>query len=83
MNYVISFGGVSFTLGNLVTNLLSTFNTQSDLQKVLDFIQQNPDQGVATDAFRESIETISTNMRWMKTNFDTIAQFLEEQRKQL
>jgi hypothetical protein len=66
-------------LGNLVTSLLSTFNTQSDLQKVLDFIQENPDQGVATDAFRESIETISTNMRWMKTNFDTIAQFLEEQ----
>jgi len=64
-----------------VTSLLSTFNTQSDLQKVLDFMQQNPDQGVATDAFKESIETINTNIRWMKTNFDSIAQFLEDQRR--
>ena len=64
-----------------MTSLLSTFNTQSDLQKVLDFMQQNPDQGVATDAFKESIETINTNIRWMKTNFDSIAQFLEDQRR--
>ena len=64
-----------------MTSLLSTFNTQSDLQNVLDFMQQNPDQGVATDAFKESIETINTNIRWMKTNFDSIAQFLEDQRR--
>ena len=44
-------------------------------------MQQNPDQGVATDAFKESIETINTNIRWMKTNFDSIAQFLEDQRR--
>ena len=64
-----------------MTSLLSTFNTQSDLQKVLDFMQQNPDQGVATDAFKESIETINTNIRWMKTNFDSIAQFQSTQNR--
>lgn len=62
-------------------NILSEYNTQSELQRVMDFMQQNPDQGVATDAFRESIETINTNIRWMRTNFDNIAKFLEEQRK--
>jgi hypothetical protein len=74
-----SYGSVSFTLGNLVTNLLSGYNTPSNLQKVLDFMSQNPDQGVATAAFKESVETISTNIRWMKTNFETISQFLQEQ----
>ena len=42
-------------------------------------MSQNPDQGVATSAFKESVETISTNIRWMKTNFENISQFLQEQ----
>ena len=75
-----SYGEVSFTLGNLVTSLLSGYNSESDLQKVIDFIQQNPEQGVASDAFKESIETIKTNIRWMKNNFEIISQFLEEQK---
>ena len=44
-------------------------------------MQLNPDQGAASPAFKESIETINTNIRWMKTNFATISQFLAEEAK--
>ncbi len=43
-------------------------------------MSKNPDQGVATAAFKENIETINTNIRWMKMNFETISQFLQEQK---
>ncbi len=42
-------------------------------------MQNNPEQGVAAPSFKEAIETININIRWMKTNYESIAQFLAEQ----
>lgn len=72
------YGGVSFTLGNLVTSLLRNFNTEYELLKVQDFLIKHPDQGVATNAFKQSVETISSNIRWMNRNAESLSQWLGE-----
>jgi hypothetical protein len=65
-------------LGSLVTSLLRNFNTEYELQKIQDFMTKYPDQGVASNAFKQSLETINGNVRWMSKNAESIGQWLSD-----
>ena len=65
---MFSYGGVAFTLADLVESVTSDLNTVYQLNRVQDFIKKHPNLGVATDAFKQATENIRTNIRWIETN---------------
>lgn len=73
---ISSYGSVSYTLPNLVTTVTSQLNKEIDLARVEDFIRRTPNLGVTTEAFKNAIETIKTNIRWTQKNLKTIQDWL-------
>ena len=76
--FIEKYGSASFTLPNLVTSCTSRLNKDHDLARVEDFVRRTPNLGVTTDAFRNAIETIKTNIRWTKKNLQPIFQWLQD-----
>lgn len=70
------FGDISFTLANLVKNVFKNLNTKFELNSLQLFQQQHPDLGIAKNAFKESLETVSLNKRWMDTYLNLIKNWL-------
>jgi len=74
-----SFSGISFTLSRLIERVLKTFNTKYELALVEAFTQtQNGNLGIAEGAFRQAIENININIRWIKRNIGPISMWLDE-----
>ena len=69
---------MSFTLPNLVTSCTSRLNKPTDLVRVKNFIAQTPNLGPASEAFKNAIETIETNIRWTDINLSAINKWLTE-----
>ncbi|CAF2983694.1 unnamed protein product [Rotaria sp. Silwood2] len=64
---VSKLGGLSFTLSNIVENVLQYINTQNELDIVLKFMSETQDLSIAERAFLSSVEKIKANIRWMDT----------------
>ncbi|CAF4239646.1 unnamed protein product [Rotaria sp. Silwood2] len=64
---VAKFGSVSFTLSDIVENVLEYVNTQQELETVQQFMANTADLSTAERAFLSSIEKIRANIRWMDT----------------
>ncbi|UJR17212.1 hypothetical protein I4U23_004107 [Adineta vaga] len=64
---VNKFGSVSFTLSDIVENVLEYMNTQEDLDIVQRFMATTADLSTAERSFHSSIEKIKANIRWMNT----------------
>ena len=64
---VAKFGSVSFTLSNIVENVLEYVNTQEELYTIQQFMANTVDLSIAERAFLSSIEKIRANIRWMDT----------------
>ena len=60
----------------MVTTVTSQLNKEIDLARVEDFIRRTPNLGVTTEAFKNAIETIKTNIRWTQKNLKTIQDWL-------
>ena len=43
-----------------------------------DFQSLHPDMGTGTRAFSQAIENVEANILWMKKNYDTLEQWLEQ-----
>jgi hypothetical protein len=56
---------VAFTLPSLIESITKRLNTNYDLKRVNSFLESEKYLGSAADAFKQAIETISTNIRWM------------------
>lgn len=78
--FLARYGGVSFTLPNLVTRVLDKANTAFGLQKVRQFKQDHPVLGVATPAYNEVLETVATNVNWMEKNSASISKWLSDKK---
>ena len=76
MQYILRFGRVAFTLSRLVESVTSNLNTKYQLNRVEDFIKRTPNLGIASDAFKQSLENIKTNIRWIETNKNNINTWL-------
>ncbi|CAF0815629.1 unnamed protein product [Brachionus calyciflorus] len=74
---LMKFGDISFTLANLVKNVLANMNTEFDMKNLDLFQKQHPNLGIASNAFKESLETVSLNKRWMDKYFESISQWLK------
>lgn len=70
------FGDISFTLANLVKNVLKNFNTEFELNSLQIFQREHLNLGIAENAFKESLETVSLNKRWMDTYLTSIENWL-------
>jgi aminopeptidase N len=64
---IAKFGSVSFTLSDIVENVLEYVNTQQELETVQQFMANTVDLSTAERAFLSSIEKIRANIRWMDT----------------
>lgn len=64
---VSKLGGLSFTLSNIVENVLQYVNTQEELENVHKFMRETKDLSIAERAFQSSVEKIKANIRWMDT----------------
>ena len=71
------FNSIPFTLNNLVVECFSGLNSKYDLDKIESFILNDSiDLGMTMGSFRQAIEQIQTNIRWMNMNFNLITNWL-------
>ncbi len=65
-----------------IDSVFSRYNTRHDLRKVERFLKENANSlGVAQNTFREVIEKINTNIRWMDKNYVSVSEWLRVQMK--
>ncbi|XP_021377931.1 uncharacterized protein LOC110466016 isoform X1 [Mizuhopecten yessoensis] len=70
------FGGGSFSFASLISGVTSSFNTEYDLQQLVDFKTENPDMGSGTRAYEQALEKTGSNIQWIKKNMETIRSWL-------
>ncbi|XP_041364193.1 glutamyl aminopeptidase-like [Gigantopelta aegis] len=63
-------------LGRMVTGIVSSFNSEIKLQEVEEFFKKYPDAGSGARGRLQAIESIKRNINWMKTNEQTITDWL-------
>jgi len=74
---LVRFNSIPFTLNDLVVECLNGLNSKYDLDKIESFIQNgNVDLGMTMDSFKQVIEEIHTNIRWLNKNFDLVTYWL-------
>lgn len=66
----------SRSLGRLVPRVIGTFNTDFQLEEVLDFIKKYPDAGAGARARDQALETVRSNISWMKRYQPIITEWL-------
>ena len=47
--------------------------------KLEKFMSEHPDQGTGASAFKQSVEEIKTNIRWMKSYYEGVREWLEDE----
>ena len=80
--FLLSYGGVSFTLSRLVERVLANFNTNYELILVEKFIGERGTLGVATNSFNEAVENININIRWMNKNSNRVTNWLRKEEEE-
>lgn len=71
------YGHVSFTLSNLVKYVTRKLNSEFDVMKLDRFLKNHPKLAIAEMAFKEAVEEVGTNTRWMKKNLGPIKSWLK------
>ncbi len=57
---------------------MEQFNTDFEIKSIQRFVEANPNTGIATNAFKEALETAKINNRWMLKNKETLRKWLNE-----
>ncbi len=73
---LLRYGNVSFTLSNMVKYITRKLNSEFDIVKLGRFLRNHPKLEIAERAFKEAVEEVSTNTRWMKNNLQAINNWL-------
>lgn len=71
------FGTADRSFGRMVPGLVSNYNTDFQLQEVVDFYAKYPNAGAGAAARQQSIDSIKNNISWMNLNRDTIFSWLK------
>ncbi|XP_067672727.1 glutamyl aminopeptidase-like [Haliotis asinina] len=67
----------SRSFGRMVPNIIKNFNTEFKLTEVEAFFKQYPEAGAGDRPRKQALETIKSNIYWMKTYEDTIISWLQ------
>ncbi|XP_072351999.1 glutamyl aminopeptidase [Scyliorhinus torazame] len=65
-------------LGQLISRITRSFNTKLSLWQMKNFFEKYPNAGAGETPRKQAIETVQTNIDWLKRNKDEIQQWLEE-----
>jgi hypothetical protein len=80
-NWNVLFERVSqsfFTLNELIDDAFSRFNSPADLRKLESFMGRNKDNlGVAESRFKDILEQVKANVKWMDDNLVFLSNFLK------
>lgn len=76
-DYLVNrFTTYSRSLGRLVPNVISDFNSEFELQQVQDFFNKYPDAGAGARGRQNALEDIKANIQWKKNNEKKITDWL-------
>ncbi|XP_048453600.1 glutamyl aminopeptidase [Rhincodon typus] len=64
-------------LGRLVSRITSSFNTELSLWQMKDFFAKYPNAGAGETPRKQALETVQTNIDWLKNNKAEIEQWLQ------
>ncbi|ODN00507.1 Endoplasmic reticulum aminopeptidase 2 [Orchesella cincta] len=77
MNFQNLFGEGSFTMGSLITAVVSHFSSEFDYVEVTNFFS-DVDVGSGARALNQSLEMIRLNIRWLQNNENQIEDWLRK-----
>lgn len=65
-------------LGRIVTRVSGTFNTEEQLWQMKNFFERYPNAGAGATPRQQALETVTTNIKWVKNNKDGIKSWLDQ-----
>ena len=69
--------GIGGPIEDMVTSIASDFNTKLKLEELQEFYDEHVDDfGVDNRAIQKAIQMVKANINWMSTNYNTIADWL-------
>ncbi|NXO53182.1 AMPN Aminopeptidase, partial [Aramus guarauna] len=73
------YGGGSFSFSRLILSVTQRFSTESELQQLEQFKQDNQDIGFGTGtrALEQALERTRTNINWVKENQNTVLSWFQ------
>ncbi|XP_041462436.1 aminopeptidase N-like [Lytechinus variegatus] len=75
--YRNEYGSSVFQFADLIESVTAHFNTEFQLQELLDFIETHPDQGTGSRAFAQAVDQTRANIRWMEDYEEEVMEWLE------
>lgn len=72
------FGLNERNLGRLIPTITSRFTTQSKLNEIKRFFEENPDAGAGANARVQAIEAVENNIKWLERNQVAIGEWLNK-----
>ncbi|XP_030841204.1 aminopeptidase N-like [Strongylocentrotus purpuratus] len=71
------YGGSANLLSDIISDVTEDFNTDLELEELIAFGEGN-NLGSATRAYKQAIEVTNTNIAWMSTSADTVADWFTD-----
>uniref|UniRef100_A0A4W3HEC8 Aminopeptidase n=1 Tax=Callorhinchus milii TaxID=7868 RepID=A0A4W3HEC8_CALMI len=65
-------------LGRLIPRITTSYNTELQLWQMNELFYKYPDAGAGKVPRKQALETVETNINWLKNNKATIAQWLQD-----
>lgn len=62
--------------GRIIPSVVSSFNTEYQLEEVETFFKKYPDAGAGANGREQALESIRRNINWMKQNKDVVVDWL-------
>ncbi|XP_019628837.1 PREDICTED: aminopeptidase N-like [Branchiostoma belcheri] len=75
--YVENYDETQFTMAGIVLSVTKQFSTQEDLDNLEQFLTDHPNQGTATRAFFQAVDSTRANLRFRQDNESKIRAWLE------
>ncbi|XP_078688075.1 aminopeptidase N-like [Branchiostoma floridae x Branchiostoma belcheri] len=75
--YVENYDETQFTMASIVLSVTKQFSTQEDLDNLEQFLTKHPNQGTATRAFSQAVDSTRANLRFRQDNESKIRAWLE------
>ena len=64
-----------------MSSVTKNLKTKADLRRVQSFIENHSNLGVTIESFKQALENINSNIRWMKNNYEKIEKWLKLKEK--
>ncbi|XP_062585470.1 uncharacterized protein LOC134247152 isoform X2 [Saccostrea cucullata] len=64
--------------GRFIKSISGAFNTEYQLQQLIDFGKAHPDLGRSARAYDQAVEAVQSNVQWMKKNMNIVIKWLEK-----